>query len=154
MIVNRQRGVRVPAARLEEFLRKVERLLRLPPRAVTVCLLSDAGIAAMNRRFRGCCGPTDVLSFPADGDRRWTKGKPGRKLAAFPPGDSALYLGDIAIAPGVARRNARRAGRAAAEELRILILHGVLHLMGYDHEIDRGKMDRRERALRARLGLS
>jgi probable rRNA maturation factor len=67
---------------------------------------------------------------------------------------SASYLGDIAIAPAVARRNARRFGRTFGEEMRILILHGMLHLMGYDHETDSGQMDRRERRLRRALGLA
>ncbi len=67
---------------------------------------------------------------------------------------SASYLGDIAIAPAVARRNARRFGRTFDDEMRILILHGILHLMGYDHETDTGEMDRREQRLRRALGLA
>jgi len=67
---------------------------------------------------------------------------------------SASYLGDIAIAPAVARQNARRFGRTFDDELRILILHGILHLMGYDHETDGGQMERSERRLRRRLGLA
>ena len=67
---------------------------------------------------------------------------------------SASYLGDIAIAPAVARQNARRFGRTFGDELRILILHGILHLMGYDHETDTGQMERRERRLRRRLGIA
>jgi len=63
------------------------------------------------------------------------------------------YLGDIAIAPAVARRNALRFGRSFDHELRILILHGILHLLGYDHESDSGQMDRRENRLRRALGL-
>ena len=63
------------------------------------------------------------------------------------------YLGDIAIAPAVARRNALRFGRAFDHEMRILILHGILHLLGYDHETDAGQMDRREHRLRRDLGL-
>ena len=63
------------------------------------------------------------------------------------------YLGDIAISPQTAQRNARRFGRTLPQELRILLLHGVLHLMGYDHETDRGQMERRERRLRRELGL-
>jgi len=63
------------------------------------------------------------------------------------------YIGDIAIAPAVARRNARRFGRSFEDEMRILILHGILHLMGYDHETDDGQMDRREQRLRRALGL-
>jgi len=68
-------------------------------------------------------------------------------------GAEELYLGDIAICPAVAQRNARSSNRALGAELRILILHGILHLLGYDHETDTGQMERRERKLRRRLGL-
>lgn len=118
-------------------------MLHLPGDAVTVCFVSDAAMARMNRSFRGKNKPTDVLSFPA-GD-----GKDGDlKVAA-----TRTFLGDIAISPETARRNARRYGRTLPGELRILILHGVLHLLGYDHETDRGEMERREGRLRRRLGL-
>jgi probable rRNA maturation factor len=63
-------------------------------------------------------------------------------------------LGDIAVAPSIARANARRLGRTFDDEMRILILHGILHLMGYDHETDSGQMDRREKRLRVELGLA
>ena len=63
-------------------------------------------------------------------------------------------MGDIAIAPETARRYAEKNGRSLSKELRVLILHGVLHLLGYDHETDRGEMDRIERKLRRRFGLS
>lgn len=69
------------------------------------------------------------------------------------PAHASEYLGDIAIAPGVARRNARRFGRRFGQELRILMLHGALHLLGYDHERDHGEMERLERRVRRRLGL-
>ena len=65
-----------------------------------------------------------------------------------------LYLGDIAIAPETARRYAKKNGRSLNNELRVLILHGVLHLMGYDHETDRGEMNRIEQKMRRRFGLS
>jgi probable rRNA maturation factor len=64
------------------------------------------------------------------------------------------YLGDIAIAPAVARANAKELGRTFNVEMRILILHGILHLMGYDHETDDGQMERREMRLRRALGLA
>ena len=64
------------------------------------------------------------------------------------------YLGDIAIAPVTARRYAKKNGRSLSNELRVLILHGVLHLLGYDHETDRGEMDRIERKMRRRFGLA
>jgi len=64
-----------------------------------------------------------------------------------------IYLGDIAISPATARRYAKKHDRPLASELRVLILHGVLHLLGYDHETDRGEMDRIEQKLRNRFGL-
>jgi probable rRNA maturation factor len=68
--------------------------------------------------------------------------------------DSDTSLGDIAIAPAVAKRNAKNLGRTLPAELKVLILHGVLHLLGFDHETDRGEMDRTEKKLRRRLGLA
>jgi len=152
MILNRQRGVRIHAQGLEKFLSRARRALRLPPEAVTVCLVSNSEIARWNRTYRRKSGPTDVLSFPAD-ETGGKNGPNGHKGPRVPP-SSDSYLGDIAIAPAVARRNAVRFGRTFGEEMRILILHGMLHLMGYDHETDTGQMDRRERRLRRDLGLA
>jgi len=152
MILNRQRGVRVPAQELEKFLSRARRALRLPSDAVTVCLVSNSEIARWNQAYRKKAGPTDVLSFPVDEAEGKTGPRGRRRLVGFPSSDS--YLGDIAIAPAVARRNAVRFGRTFGEEMRILILHGMLHLMGYDHETDTGQMDRRERRLRRDLGLA
>jgi len=99
---------------------------------VTIGLVTDARVQALNRRHRGMNRATDVLSFPA-GERD--------------------VLGDIVIATGVARRQARDAGHTLAVELRVLALHGLLHLLGYDHERDDGRMARLERRLRRRGGL-
>ncbi|HXQ25747.1 MAG TPA: rRNA maturation RNase YbeY [Candidatus Acidoferrales bacterium] len=160
MILNRQRRVRVPVKDLGKFLARASRVLRLPPGSLTVCLVTDAEIARWNRGYRGKQGPTDVLSFPAVAkpSRGATKRKYESSLKRrgdFPvPRSSASYLGDIAIAPAVARRYARRFDRTFDEEMRILIVHGMLHLMGYDHETDTGQMDRRERRVRHRLGLA
>jgi probable rRNA maturation factor len=160
MIVNRQHRVRVPVRDLGKFFARARRALRLPAGSFTVSLVTDAEMARWNRAYRGKRGPTDVLSFPAEAHQRMQRKqtahrmiqarKAGRILSSA---SSASYLGDIAIAPAVARRNARRFGRTFAEEMRILILHGMLHLMGYDHETDTGQMDRRERRLRRALGL-
>ena len=147
MIFNRQRSVRVPEKELNEFLSRARRLLGLPAGSLSVCLVSNSEMASWNRSYRGRAGTTDVLSFRA----AETGGKPGRFF--LPAAMSSSYLGDIAIAPAVARRNALRGGRPFGQEMRILILHGMLHLMGYDHEADQGQMDRRERRLRRRLGL-
>jgi probable rRNA maturation factor len=167
MIVNRQHRVRVPVQELTKFLAHARRAVRLPAGSLTVCLVTNAEMARWNRAYRGKRGPTDVLSFPADAEQwqrrnRRAQGKTkGRRAERFPslafPGSSdvsASFLGDIAIAPAVARRNARGFGRTFAEEMRILIVHGMLHLMGYDHETDTGQMDRRERRLRRALGLA
>jgi len=153
MIVNRQRHVRVSLGPLAQFLDRLRETLRLPDETVTVCLVSDAQIAHLNRAFRGNRRATDVLSFPANGagPGRSAQRKPRKQGTAN--GQVASYLGDIAISPQAARRNARRFGRTLPEELRILILHGVLHLMGFDHETDRGEMERLECRLRGRLGL-
>lgn len=148
MILNRQRTVPVSVASLERFWRRALAVLRVPDDAITVCLVSEAIIARWNSAYRLKPGPTDVLSFPAGKNGR--NGRPRRRL---PAGEIAGYLGDIAIAPAVARRNARRLGRGFARELRILMLHGALHLLGYDHERDHGEMERLERRLRRRLGL-
>jgi probable rRNA maturation factor len=102
---------------------------------VTVAIVADARMRALNRRFRRVDHATDVLSFPSD----------SRRPAAF--------LGEIVIARGVAVRQARRLGHPLRTELRILALHGLLHLLGYDHEVDKGQMARIEARLRRRAGL-
>jgi probable rRNA maturation factor len=155
MILNRQRAVRLSTRALESFLLRVRRELDLKQAQVTVCLVSDAEIAGMNESFRKKRGPTDVLSFPAVKLRqpRRSKRRPA-SLVPFPQDGDAASLGDIAIAPAVAKRNAKNFGRTLPAELKILILHGVLHLLGFDHEADRGEMDRTEKKLRRRLGLA
>jgi probable rRNA maturation factor len=161
MMVNQQSRTSVPFQDLERFLACVQRRLRLPKGSLTVCFVTDSQMERWNRAYRGKSGPTDVLSFPTDGpqsDRNETKRarRPRNRLFAVvaPNGTSERYLGDIAIAPAVAKRNARRFGRTFRDEMRVLILHGVLHLMGYDHEADDGQMDRREKRLRRELRLA
>jgi probable rRNA maturation factor len=108
---------------------------------VTIALVSDARVRALNRRYRGKDYATDVLSFPA------TESAMEREASA------ERYLGDIVIATGVARRQARDLGHSLAAELRILALHGLLHLLGYDHERDRGRMRTLEQRLLRRSGV-
>jgi probable rRNA maturation factor len=105
---------------------------------VTIAFVSDAAMRRLNRRFRRKDYATDVLSFPGGGPA-----VPGLRPA----------LGDIAIATGVARRQAREHGHSLAVEVRLLALHGLLHLLGYDHEADQGEMQRMEDRLRRRSGL-
>jgi len=102
---------------------------------VNVLVTGSSELRSLNRRFRSKDQPTDVLSFP-----------PG---VGFVNG----LAGDIAISADIARQNARKLGHSAADEIKILALHGVLHLVGYDHDRDDGAMARREAALRRSLGL-
>jgi probable rRNA maturation factor len=108
---------------------------------VAIALLPDARVRALNRRYRGKDKATDVLSFAAE---------------ASGPSTVDGFLGDIVIATGTARRQARDAKHSYQTELRVLALHGLLHLLGYDHESpgDRGRMARAEARLRRRGGLS
>jgi len=149
MILNRQRAVRLARRSLELFLRRAQEAVGFQGAGVTVCLVSDAEIARLNETFRKKKGPTDVLSFPAVLRRRPVRLQRGSRLIT-----AGVDLGDIAISPATARRYARKNGRKFSSELQVLILHGVLHLLGYDHETDRGEMDRVERKLRKRLGLA
>jgi probable rRNA maturation factor len=162
MILNRQRTVRVARPPLEAFLARVREQLRLNGAEITIALVSDPAIARMNESYRRKKGPTDVLSFPSDASprRNAARRRQGTTLvvsksankdgALAPEGD---FLGDIAISPATARRNAKKFRRTLPNELRILILHGVLHLLGYDHETDNGQMTRIENRLRRKLGL-
>lgn len=119
---------------LDRFLARARRLARLKG-TVNVLVTSSAEMKSLNRRFRGKDAPTDVLSFPPDPDTQ-------KELA-----------GEIAISAEIASQNARMLGHSTAEEIKILVLHGVLHLRGYDHELDTGQMARREQALRTKLRL-
>jgi len=147
-VSNRQRKISVGVAPLRDFLRTVKKDLGLAGSQITVGLVSDTEIARMNKAFRKMPGPTDVLSFPAVNGT-----KPVAITKGSPPIPNGTVLGDIAIAPETARRYARKDGRSLSIELRILILHGVLHLLGYDHESDRGEMSRLENRLRSQYGL-
>lgn len=150
MILNQQKRVRVNVRGLEGFLRRALATLRLNAEAATVCLVSDAKIAKWNAAYRGKKKPTDVLSFPARDAKKSKRAHDG--TSTFPTNSNG-YIGDIAVAPGVARRNARGAGHSVDKEMRILTLHGLLHLMGYDHETDDGAMERLESRLRRKLGI-
>lgn len=154
MVINCQKRVPVKIRSLDVFCRRAASALRLNANAATVCLVSDAQIAAWNRAYRGKPKPTDVLSFPVAAQNGHRKGS-RRFPCAFKPAPCRenRYIGDIAIAPAVARRNARAFGHSFESELRILALHGLLHLMGYDHETDNGAMERLEARLRRKLRL-
>lgn len=119
---------------------------------VTVAIVSDVRMRQLNRQFRGIDRATDVLSFPSAAALPAATGRAGgatRPAGSGPPRE----LGDIVIARGVAARQARAAGHRPGTEYRVLALHGLLHLLGYDHETDDGEMARVEARLRRKGGL-
>jgi len=129
------RQLKLPSTRtLAHFLSEAQAAVRLRGQ-VTVLLTTDAGIRSLNRRFRSKNKATDVLSFPAEGI------------------GAEEIAGDLAISVPTALRQAIEQGHTLSIEVKVLILHGLLHLAGYDHEADTGQMARRERTLRARLRL-
>lgn len=119
---------------LERFILRSSRAVGLKGR-VNVLITGSPAIRALNREFRHNDKPTDVLSFPAE------------------PHTKPAFAGEIAISADIAIQNALRLGHSAAEEIKILTLHGLLHLAGFDHERDNGKMARREFQLRRELRL-
>jgi probable rRNA maturation factor len=148
MVLNKQKKVRLAARPLQEFLRKTQRELKIGNSEITIAFVSDAEMARCNEAYRKKKGPTDVLSFPA------TAGARQKKLPKANGTKQSESLGDIAIAPETAKRYAKKNGRTLSSEIRVLMLHGVLHLMGYDHESDQGQMNRIEQKLRRRLGIA
>jgi probable rRNA maturation factor len=152
VLVANGEGRRVSAPGITRWLARLA-----PLRAhgvVSVALVSDARVRALNRQYRGRDCATDVLSFPSEAPRRPLK-HPGPAFvhSALIPSSSERFLGDIVVALGVARRQARGAGHSELTELRVLVLHGLLHLLGYDHDRDHGAMARVERSLRLKGGL-
>ena len=132
-VVNRRRGQKISTAR---WVRQTKKMLEAMGRAdssVTIAFVSDRRIRGLNKQFRGFDRPTDVLSFPS--------------------GDQSGNLGDIAISTETALRQAKENGLSLNEEIAQLILHGLLHLSGYDHETDNGEMNRIELRLRKKLGV-
>jgi probable rRNA maturation factor len=135
------KNFRLPSARsLARFLTAAQSAVRLKGQ-VTVLLTTDATLRKLNRKFRGKNKATDILSFPAE--------------SSFPAeGVSAENIaGDLAISVPTARKQAIEQGHSLSTEIKVLILHGLLHLAGHDHESDSGKMARRECQLRAKLSL-
>ncbi|HEX8686295.1 MAG TPA: rRNA maturation RNase YbeY, partial [Pyrinomonadaceae bacterium] len=138
-VVSSQRKVPMDGERWRAF---VERALRVVPAkgaGATVAFVSDRAMRELNRKWRGKRGTTDVLSFPA-GQEEFEKGE-------------GLSLGDVVVSVEQAARQAAEHGLDFEGEVRQLILHGLLHLCGYDHEVDGGEMNALELRLRRRLGI-
>jgi probable rRNA maturation factor len=124
-----------PASRVRGLLSRAARAAKTPPSEVSVLFCADRRMRALNRRYRGQDRSTDVLAFPA--------------------GDAGGgFLGDIVISVPYAEREARKRREPGPREIDRLLVHGLLHLMGYDHETDGGEMDALEARVRRRLGLS
>jgi probable rRNA maturation factor len=124
---------------LERFVLRARKAVGLRAR-VNVLVTSSAAVCALNRRFRGLAKATDVLSFPAI-------------LPSPQSGKRVKIAGDIAISADIALQNSFRLGHPAVQEIKILALHGILHLAGFDHERDNGEMERQEAKLRRALRL-
>jgi probable rRNA maturation factor len=114
---------------------------------VTLTLVDDAEIARLNQTYLGKAGPTDVLSFPIEDA---APGAPPRAMADGPP----VEIGDVFIAPAVVRANAGRRGIAYEDEMALMVVHGLLHLLGWDHvdDAEAEAMERRERELLELIG--
>jgi probable rRNA maturation factor len=134
MVILRKGVPGVSETMLERFVQKARKTVGLHG-MVNLLVSNSRELRALNARFRGKDSPTDVLSFPP--------------LTNLPED----FAGDIAISADIASQNAKTLGHSAGDELKILILHGMLHLAGYDHERDNGTMARKEQRLRRTLGL-
>jgi probable rRNA maturation factor len=138
-VVNRQRRLPVDGERWRAFAVKALKVVPAGGAGVTVAFVSDRAMRELNRRWRGKRGTTDVLSFPA-GQEEFERAE-------------GLSLGDVVISVEQAARQAGEQGLAFENEVEQLILHGLLHLCGYDHETDSGEMNALELRLRRRLGI-
>lgn len=134
-LFNRQRKLPIDFQAVRFFLDRLVDYLKIE-KGFTVVLISDSAMTQYNRRFAGKNYATDVLSFPVDGN----------DLAGHDD-----YLGDVLIS--VEQANQQKQDRSIEEEINILSLHGVLHLLGYDHEVDNGEMINLEKSVRKELGL-
>jgi probable rRNA maturation factor len=137
VVIFRKRMAGLSSSTLERFVLRARRAVPLS-NPVTVLVTSSAELRSLNRRFRGMDKATDVLSFPS-----------ADEIA----GEGKSSAGDVAISADIARENAQRLGHSIAEEIKILALHGILHLAGFDHEQDHGEMAHEETRLRQQLKL-
>ena len=138
-VVNRQRKMPLDEGRWRVFVEKALKVVPADGAGATVAFVSDRAMRELNRRWRGKRGTTDVLSFPA-GQEEFEKGE-------------GLSLGDVVVSVEQAARQAAEHGLDFENEVEQLILHGLLHLCGYDHETDGGEMNALELRLRRRLGV-
>ena len=137
MVILRKKIAGLSRATLERFVLRARRSVRLHD-PVNVLVTNSLEIRSLNSRFLGKDKPTDVLSFPP---------------TVEDPSKVSRVAGEVAISADIARENAARLGHSVADEVKILALHGILHLAGFDHEHDHGEMARKEMQLRQQLKL-
>ena len=138
-IINNQRKIKLDWRVFQDFTENaVSRIKETENKNVTVAFVSDRQMRALNNEFRGKKKTTDVLSFPFEPDEF---------------DDEQNFLGDIVISLEQAQRQSKENDLDLETEIKQLILHGILHLCGYDHETDAGEMNRRELELRDRLKI-
>lgn len=137
LVIVRKQIPGLSARTLERFVLKARRAARVRG-TVNVLVTGDNELRALNRQFRKKDKATDVLSFPAPSDS---------------PSGLNRFAGELAISADIARKNSRRLGHTLSQEIKILTLHGILHLAGFDHEADEGQMARKENLLRQTLKL-
>ena len=137
MVIFRKRIAGLNRSTLERFVLRARRMVGLRE-TVNVLVTNSSELRALNRRFRRADKATDVLSFAS---------------AQVERGRARPVAGDVAISADIARENAARLGHSVADEVKILALHGILHLAGFDHERDNGEMARQENRLRRQLNL-
>jgi probable rRNA maturation factor len=153
VLINLQKRYAFRTASLLAFARNLKRRLQLGNRKFNICFVDDNAIRHLNLAYRGKDKATDVLSFPwieADGTLLPESRPPARRREQ---GRNAGFLGDVVISVQAAERSAGAEGHSTLNEIRWLILHGVLHLLGYDHEHDAGEMIALELTLREQLGV-
>jgi probable rRNA maturation factor len=165
MLLNQQKRYALRLSALHVYVRNVKRRLHLGSGDFNICFVDDRAIRRMNAAYRGQDRATDVLSFPWGERTRSSlaaaRAGQGHHAARRPAKTSRParaefegFLGEVVISVETARRNARGEGHSTLEEIRWLILHGLLHLLGYDHEVDGGEMTALELALREQLGVA
>jgi probable rRNA maturation factor len=137
VVIFRKRIPGLSPSTLERFVLRARRAVHLQD-TVNVLVTSSSELRALNQRFRGADKATDVLSFPSPPAIR---------------GKARRMAGELAVSAEIARENAERLGHSVANEVKILVLHGMLHLAGFDHERDHGEMARKESRLRRQLKL-
>jgi probable rRNA maturation factor len=140
-VINKQRKIKLEKSKFEKFANQALNLIdKAKEKDLTIVFVSDVKIKELNRKFRNKNHPTDVLSFPYEPDSYDL--------------ENQNLLGDIVISAETAKRQAQQHNLTLEKEIKQLILHGILHLCGYDHETDQGQMNQLELELREKLKIA